>query len=733
MTRFVLPARRFAPLFVAAGGALVVATLPRASRGHETIEEGATSASASTAPSEAAPPSAEVTVTAEKGFTAASADEVRNRDLALRPRVRVGDLLEVVPGLFAVQHAGGGKANQYFIRGFDADHGTDIALFVDGVPVNMPSHGHGQGFADLHFLIPELVSTLSAQKGPYSARYGDFATAAAVDLRLYDHLHESSVTYQMGSFGVFRGLFMVAPELGDDWSTIVAGEAYANDGPFTNAERLRRFNGFARVTRHMGPGTLSLSLMTYTSGWHASGQVPLRALGTPELPTEFDAIDPSEGGSTQRHQLSVAYHYLHDEDEARALVYAIKYRFTLFSDFTLYLNDHDLGDEIEQDDERTVLGTNWSFTRKKRLGSISTATTFGLQMRNDSIDNGLHHAFQRQITGDVLQDGVVESSVGLYVDEDVRITKWLRAYVGVRLDRFDVAVKDRLAAAQPGSDATGVQGSTLASPKLTWVLSPLEVADAKPSWLDLFDVYLNFGRGFHSNDARGATRQNDPLHPRVSLLTKASSWEVGTRLHFLNAIDFAAAAFQLDLESETVWNGDDGTTVAVGPTLRRGLELEARAKIWKWLFLDADATFTRATFKENAGNGGAIALAPTRTFAGGIGVRHPDGWFGSLRVRSIADRPANDGVDRAERPLDAAGWTLLDAMAGYRWRDLEFAVDVRNLLGTEWKEVQFANHSLLKSEVARPPPGVDPNRGVQDIHFTPGWPRTVLGRITAYF
>jgi outer membrane receptor protein involved in Fe transport len=295
----------------------------------------------------------------------------------------------------------------------------------------------------------------------------------------------------------------------------------------------------------------------------------------------------------------------------------------------------------------------------------------------------------------------------------------------VRVDRFDVAVKDHLEQeGGPNPATSGVQGATLASPKMSWVFSPLEIEDVHPKWLNEFDLFFNFGRGFHSNDGRGAVIQSPA---RVSLLTKATGWEVGTRMRIADAIDFAAAAFRLDLESETVWNGDDGTTQAVGPTRRTGLELEARAKIWKWLFLDADATFSKAVFRDNAGNGNAVALAPTRTFAGGISVKHPDGWFGSIRVRSIADRAANDGADRdpaqGGKPLDAAGWTLLDAQAGYRWRWLELAVDVRNLLNSEWKEVQFANTSKLKNEPAP----------VQDIHFTPGWPRTVMGRVTAYF
>ena len=725
MQNIVALGRRLAPLGAALVSGLALTALAKPSHGHEGFSEDphpATSGSATIAAAAAssAPPEelkaepATITVKAEKGYTAASADEIRNRDLMLRPRFRPGDIVEVVPGLFAVQHAGGGKANQYFLRGFDADHGTDIAFFVDGVPINMVSHGHGQGFADLHFIIPELVSTLTSQKGPYAAKYGDFATAGAIDMHYFDHLHESSVSGQIGRFGIYRALFMVAPELGDDWSTIVAGEAFADDGPFTHKENLRRFNGFARATRHMGAGALSLTFMTYASGWHASGQVPLRAVGTQELPTEFDSIDPTEGGSSQRNQFSVSYAYKKDEDEAHALIYAVRYRFSLFSDFTLFARDPVNGDEIEQDDQRTMIGTSWSFKRTKKLGPFVASTTFGLQARSDEIDNGLHHAVARKFIETVGNYGVTETSVGLFGEEDFKITSWLRTVFGLRLDRFDVAVKDRLE--QPsvtGPATSGISGSTLASPKMSAVITPF--AD--------WDIYLNFGRGFHSNDARGSTRRLDPMSPTVTLLTKATGYELGTRVHLLDRIDLAAALFRLDLESETVWNGDEGTTASVGPTRRTGVEIEARAKLTPWLFLDADATFSKAVFRDNAGNGNAVALAPTRTFAGGISVKHPLGFFGALRFRSIADRPANDGQDRIDKPLDAKGWTLFDAVAGYRYKDVELAVDVRNLLNSEWKEVQFANTSKLRKE----------SEATQDIHFTPGWPFTALARVTAYF
>jgi outer membrane receptor protein involved in Fe transport len=340
--------------------------------------------------------------------------------------------------------------------------------------------------------------------------------------------------------------------------------------------------------------------------------------------------------------------------------------------------------------------------------------TFGLQARSDTIENGLHHAYQRKIIGTTVDAGVNETSVGLFTEQDLRITPWFRVVGGLRLDRFDVAVKDHLEQQDPSAPATsGIAGSTLASPKISWVLSPLRDKKA------LLDFYLNFGRGFHSNDARGAVRSVD----RVTLLTKATSWEVGARLGLWKKLDLAAALFRIDLDSETVWSGDEGTTEAVGPTRRKGIELEARLKVLPWLFLDADATFTDAVYRENAGNGSAVALAPRRTLAGGVSVKHPSGVFGAVRVRSIAARPAIE-----DNSLTAEGWTLFDATAGFRHGWFEAAVDVRNVFNREWKEVQFANESRTRREVN------DPSyEGRPDIHFTPGWPLTVLGRVTAYF
>ncbi len=611
-------------------------------------------------------------MTAESERTSASSDDIRRRDLALRPRVRVGDALAAVPGLFVVQHAGGGKAYQYFLRGFDADHGSDVAMFVDGVPINMPTHAHGQGWIDPHFLIPELITGISASKGPYVARYGDFATAGAIDVRLADHAHESSATLQGGSFGSARAVVLFAPDLGDDWKTMLAGEVATANGPFVNPERFRKYNLFGRVTRLFPRSSLALTVMSYAGRWNASGQLPLRAMAN----DPFGAIDPTDGGHTERHQLSGSYRYREGAHEVNALAYAVRYRFQLFSNFTFFAGDPVNGDQIAQTDARTLGGAHFFY----RYTRGAFATTVGLQGRHDEIGNGLFASTARVLRTTTTADRVSHTGLGAYLEEDARLLPFLRAVLGLRADRYDVRVRGKRR-----------DDALLVSPKLAVVLSPAR----------FIDLFLNYGRGFHSNDARGA----------VTLLAPADSFEAGTRVRG-QRVELSAAVFRIDLASEMVWVGDAGTTEPKGPTRRLGAELGVRLKLAEFLFADADATFVRPRFL----SGEPIPLAPTRTLTAGLAFKHRSGAFGSVRVRAIAARPAGDG-------LTAEGFTIVDASAGYRYRAFELALDVQNVLNSRWREVQFANASRLRGE--REPQ--------TDIHFTPGWPLTALLRLTAYY
>jgi outer membrane receptor protein involved in Fe transport len=663
------------------------------------------------------------TITARRPFTAASSSTVRERDFRLRPHPRPVDILQVVPGLYTNQHAGGGKANQYFLRGFDADHGTDVALFVDGVPVNMVSHGHGQGYADLNWVIPELIERVEVHKGTYFAQFGDFATAGAVNMVTHRGFEKSQLTLGGGSFDSWRGLFIAAPEL-EGWTPLVAGQVYGTSGPFERSEGLERFSLFAKLTRQLsGRTSLSVALTSYGSGWNASGQVPLRRVSTGQL-DRFGTIDPTEGGNSQRHSLYATYRALTErEGEVNVMAYAVQYRLNLFSNFTFFSRDPDNGDMIEQHDARTLAGLNASYRFRRELGTMSFVTTLGAQLRTDSIDNSLYYDKARERLAPVVNASIREGSLGLYAQEEITFTPWLRTVLGLRADYFGFDVEDPLEdLATPGTKTSGVRQASLVSPKASLVFSAIPDTE----------LYLNFGYGFHSNDARGVVRQPDPVTP----LTRARGYELGARTRLFDRLDLAGSLFRLDLDSELVWVGDEGTTEANGPTRRRGLEAEARLKLLPWLFADADVTVSRATFVQNVGNANAVALAPTLILAGGVSARHPSGAYGRLGVLHLGDRPATE-----DRFLTAEGFTRVDATLGYRGSFYEVNVGIQNLLNTEWREAQFANVSRLPDELSEEscPAGTRPAgeegafEGCEDLHFTPGAPLNAQATVSFFF
>lgn len=665
----------------------------------------------------------EVIVRAEaRDSTAASSVVVGRRELEFRPIRRPSDVLEAGPGLFVAQHAGGGKATQFFLRGFDADHGTDVALFVDGVPVNLVSHGHGQGYSDLNFVIPELVIGLDVNKGPYFADLGDFATAGAANLRLVEAFPHSFVSYSLGQYGVQRGVVAGSPSLGDGWTSVVAGEVAEQDGPFQNPENYRRFNLFGRATRNLpGESKLSLTWMSYGGRWNGSGQIPARAvcdegeagfpapeaLGAPCI-DRFGSVDPSEGGETQRHGAALSYARKFETSELTALVYATKYRWNLYSNFTFFDRDPLNGDGIEQADDRTLFGADLRLKQRHQIARSTLVTTVGVQARADSIDNALYDQSGRERTSTRVDAHIDESQLAVFSEASLQVLPQLRFVTGVRLQRIDAAVEDQLEdQATLGNTSSGTSGASLVLPKFSAIVTPLQ------GW----ELMANAGRGFHSNDARGTVLAND----RVDLMTAALGYEVGTRVKPVRGLELYAAAYLLDLDSEQVWVGDEGTSEPSDATRRTGLEVGARAHLWRWFFADIDATFNKAVFVDNAGNAGSVALAPTRTLTAGVGVRPTFGKytpFGSLRLKALADRPATE-----DGSLTAEGFTLFDAEAGVRYSHVEAALSVQNLLGTTWREVNFATTSRLPYES-------QPGTG---IHYAPGWPRTVMGRVNLYW
>lgn len=668
-------------------------------------------------------------VMADKPMSAASSLTVREQELRLRPMQRVGDLLRVAPGLITVLHAGGGKANQYLLRGFDADHGTDIALTLDGIPINMVSHAHGQGYADTNWIIPELIERIEVVKGPYFSELGDFATAGAINLVTKSGLPENFVSVQGGRFDTIRTVVAASKTFGK-LRTLIVGEGGYSNGPFENPERFKKYNLFAKLTYDLSPGSsISIAVSSYGGDWYASGQLPLREVDAGRLDF-FGNLDPTEGGNSARQNLSLSYQVRDDKNELTALVFVSRYTFTLLSNFTLFSRDPIHGDGIEQGDERYLGGLRATYRRRMRWRWLTFDSSIGVSARFDDIHNSLYYQQNRERLSPVVEHDIRESSLALYAKEEVSLSRWVRLIVGLRADYFSFDVSDRREAlATQGDASSGVRGDMLLSPKATLVISPHRVVD----------LFVNFGRGFHSNDARGVIRTVDPVTP----LTPALGYEVGARTRLFQRLDLAASLWGLDLDSELVWVGDEGVTEDAGATRRLGCEVEARLRITDWLFADVDFTWNDARFRQNAGNGTAVALAPRFTIASGLSVMTHFGLRSSLRFTGVGPRPATE-----DEFLQAQGSYLLDAFVGYRWRFIEVGLSVENLTDSRYRAAQFATTSRLRSEPptsAPPPASACPHGtrvqthpdgnfiGCEDIHFTPGSPLNVQGRATLYF
>jgi TonB family protein len=687
----------------------------------------------------------------EPEHTAASDSSTGQDQLSLRPRLRAEDLLEAVPGLFTVQHAGGGKAQQYFLRGFDLDHGTDLAFFVDGVPINAVSHAHGQGFSDLHFLIPEVVENIESTKGPYAVRVGDFGTAGSTSLHLADHLDESFARAEVGADHQ-RGVVVESPNLGDRWRMVLAAEAFNENGPFLHPDRYKRFNGYVKVTRTLDDESeLSASLMAYAGSWNMSGLLPARAVcgegdGTPRplayagtrCLSRWDSVDPSQGGETQRFMALTSYRRQIPEGDLEASVFAVR------SNLQIFLNDGiaasfqpagmQYGSQIEQDDTRTEFGGSARVTKTFKIAGMSVRSTAGLQMRVDAIAGVLHRTEQRQrldglpgIPGPIVDSGINQTEIGAYLEADWRPVRWIRFVVGGRADRVDTNVNNESATAI--DKVSGYRGATQLSPKASAIAYPT-------SWLDLF---ANYGRGFHTNDARTLLAGSVvgqvfvPTGQPPTLIATATGYEVGTTVRPVEGLSFSAVAFLLDLTSEQTIDGDTASTSPGGPTRRYGGELAGRYHFRKEVFVDAAFTVTHARYTDAADIAARtdyVTLAPARTFTAGVGVRKAVGpvtLIGGLAVRSMSDRPATQNaipVTSNPFPLTATGFTVFNGELGVRYRFIEVGLDLLNIGNTTWREGQFAVKSRLPGEGPSP---------IQGLSFTPGIPRTLFGHAVGYW
>ncbi|RYF76829.1 MAG: TonB-dependent receptor [Comamonadaceae bacterium] len=632
-----------------------------------------------------------------------------------RPKLRPGDIVEAVPGVVATQHSGDGKANQYFLRGFNLDHGTDFAVSVDGMPVNMPTHGHGQGYADLNFLIPELVSGVRYRKGPYFADGGDFSLAGSASLDYFSALDAPFAEITLGAHD-FKRLLAAGSRTVDDRTWLGAIELEGNNGPWDVPERLRKANAVLRYSQGTPVRGFSLTGMAYQSRWNSTDQVPERLIESGLL-RRFGSLNASAGGDTRRLSLSGKWFDKSADGETQISAYAIDYRFDLFSDFTYFLNDPERGDQFEQTDRRRVFGAQASRSFVNRIGGLDGLLSVGAQWRGDRIGEvGLYPTQARERIGTVRSDRVSQDLFSVHAQQLLNLSEKLRGYVGVRGDLLRYDVEGREPVFGPSNSGRG--HDAIASPKagLAYTITPAH------------EIYLNGGVGFHSNDVRGATIAFDPQSglpaDRVPALVKGRGAELGWRFQPGENLSFTAALWQLRLDSELVYVGDAGATEPGRASSRRGIEATLRWKASEAWRFEADAALSRARFRGLApeGEGNYVDNAVERVFA--AGVTYIDGPLtASLRLRYLGPR-ALDTLDTVR----SRSTTLLNFGARYRVNPhLTLGLDLFNLAGRKGNDIEYFYASCTAGEVASGGCG----GGIDDRHVHPMEPRSA--RVSARY
>ncbi len=654
-------------------------------------------------------------------------------DLNARPVARPGEILEAAPGLAVVDHADGGKANQYYLRGYNLDHGTDMATYVDDVPINLPTHAHGQGYTDLNWLIPETVSGLEVRKGPYFADVGDFASAGDLHVSLRDSVPQNIESMTVGSFGYNRFLTLGSTKAGGG-SLLYAGEFNTYDGPWTTPNDVRKFSGLLRYSQGTATDGFSATAMAYSNTWNSTDQAALRALTTGQIGL-YGALDPTDGGDTSRFSLSARMAQTVDDGSWKANAYLVKQELDLFNNYTYHLDDAtngDNGDQFHQHDDRVYGGAGASRTIDASVFDRPTETVFGVQSRYDDIDLGLSNTVQRQLLSNVLLDHVGEGNVGIYAENTVHWTDWLRTTTGWRGDYFGASVNSTLQPANSGN----TQGA-IGSPKFTVTFGPFAKTE----------LFIGAGMGYHSNDARSTTVTEvpgDPTTPEGAspLLVRSRGAEVGVRTKAIPNLDSSISLFYLHQDSELFFDGDTGDTTAGLPSQRTGIEITNDYRLQSWLHVDGDVALSRARFlgfdatqaalyqslagypQSQIGNapGNYVYNAPWMVASAGITLGERTGWFGALRWRYISSRPlTEDGV------FQSPPSNLFNGAVGYRFDNgWSIRLDAINLLNSTTDNATYAYGSLLTTDAlytmcksGAPPPAAVCANGVMDYIYHP--------------
>lgn len=645
----------------------------------------------------------EVTISPNKSIE--NNESIAGIDKLLRPVNSAQDLLQLVPGLLIAQHAGGGKAEQIFLRGFDIDHGTDFNISVDGMPVNMVSHAHGQGYADFHFVIPETVDHLKVFKGPYTTRFGDFATSGTGEFFTKNSIERNEIKAELGMFDTYRvlGMFKLLDQKhllsNEKENAYLAGEYVFANSYFNNKQKLNRYNLFGKYSGLINDNNYFIfSASTFFADWDASGQVPQRAVEAGII-DRYGSIDPTEGGQTQRTNVNAILTTTNkDQSIIKNQIYYVNYYFNLYSNFTFFLNDSVRGDQINQTDRRHILGYSGTYQKDILLLGKTLHITAGLGTRNDFTNIALKNSEKRTVLDTIVSGKVYQQNTNTYLDFTLDINEQFSINAGTRFDYFQFKFSE-----DKTDSLSGIKSIIRASPKLNFYY----LAHEK------LQFFLKSGIGFHSNDARAVV-----INKVENSLPKAYGSEVGSEFKIGNRILMNAALWGLYLENELVYVGDAGTVETNNPTKRIGTDLSLRYQLTKKLFADIDFNYNYGRLVGVPEGGNFIPLAPRITSIGGLTYKQERGFNASLRYRFIDSRPANE-----TNSVTAKGSFIIDAVFAYKFPNLDFGLSIENLLNTVWNQAQFDTESRLFNEVLP----------VSELHYTPGTPLFIKGNVSFRF
>ena len=620
---------------------------------------------------------------------------ITQSEIVSRPVLRTGEILEFVPGMVVTQHSGSGKANQYYLRGFNLDHGTDFSTAIDGMPINMRTHGHGQGYTDLNFIIPEFIDRIEYQKGPYNIEDGDFSAAGSARFSLMNNLSSSFISFGIGENGYYRTVLGTEAKVGEN-QLLFGLEAHKYDGPWTNiSEDVDKYNVLARLSRPLSDGKLSLTFMGYKNSWNSADQIPKYAVDAGII-DELGSIDTSVGGESSRYSLSGNW----NNEQWNINAYMIKYDLDLFSNFTYYLEDPINGDQFNQIDERMIYGTEIKKHLQGMIGNNLFLQDIGIQIRHDAIDEvALNNTQERNYLSTTRRDDVDVSSIGVFWKGEVALSDALSFNLGLRYDYMHVDVESNIA-----------QNSGKTDDGLFSIKSGLRY-----TFNEQWEIYLNAGQSFHSNDARGAVMNVDPVtgesvYP-VDLLVRGQGAEIGVRFFDEQKLHISSSLWLLDLDSELLFVGDAGTTEPNRASRRYGIEFTAYYWLSDHLTLDFEAAWTQAQFKDDIeGEGNKIAGSLPFVLSAGIGWKPLDNWETNLRLRHFANRVLDSYDEHESDPF-----SVVNFGASYTFGQWKFNMDVLNLFDSNDQDIAYYYASRITSQAP----------AIEDVHYHPIEPRTV--------